>query len=89
MHRAPSAHLSFFYILPVHSKLTHLIKFDQSLIEGEVVVAQGDPLRIEFDDIVGRHGIARRDISFGEIILVDNPIGCVPVTLRSGIIGKT
>ena len=51
-------------------------------IEPELAVAQGDPLRIEFDSVKGRHGVAGRDISFGEIVLVDKPIGMVPLTIK-------
>ena len=46
-------------------------------------MAEGDPLRIEFDSVKGRHGVAGRDIYFGEIVLVDKPIGMVPLTLKS------
>ena len=64
--------------------MSNCVSFLRRPTNHDVTIVQGEPLRIEYDVTVGRHGVAARDIAFGEIILVDKPIAIVPLTLKSG-----
>ena len=51
----------------------------------ELPISETETVSIKFDKKLGRHGVAARDISFGEIIFVDKPIASVPLTCKSDL----